>query len=69
MVGKGTNFTEAWFPFGFFLPFVARLGFFLPVGVFPAPMSVLLFVALRSFPLLFIAFHCPSLLFLAFHCS
>ena len=51
------------------MPFVARLGFFLPILVFPALMSVVVFVALRSFLLLFIAFHFPSLLFLAFHCS
>ena len=58
---------------GFHLDFLclsfARLGFFLSVLVFPAPMSVVLFLALRSFLLLFIAFRCPSLLFLAFHYS
>ena len=48
------------------MPFVARLGFFLPVLVFPAPMSVVAFVALCSFLLLFIAFRCPSLLFWLF---
>ena len=37
------------------MPFVAHLGFFLPVLVFPAPMSVVAFVALRSFLLFFIA--------------
>ena len=34
---------KAWFPFGLFVPFVARLGFFLPVLVFPALMSVVAF--------------------------
>ena len=52
------------------MPVVARLGFFLPVLVFQAPMSVvaflLLFVAFLASFLLFIAFRCPSLLFLAF---
>ena len=37
------------------MPFVARLGFFLPVFVFPAPMFV-------------VAFCCSSKLFAAFHC-
>ena len=36
-------FSKAWFPFGLFVPFVARLGFFLPVLVFPALMSVVAF--------------------------
>ena len=34
---------KAWFPFGLFVPFVVRLGFFLPVLVFSAPMSVVAF--------------------------
>ena len=51
------------------MPFVARLSFFLLVLVFPAPMSVVVFVALGSFLLLFITFRCLSLPFLAFHCS
>ena len=37
------------------MPFVARLRFFLPVLVFPAPMFV-------------VAFCCSSKLFAAFHC-
>ena len=37
------------------MPFVARLGFFLPVLVFPAPISV-------------VAFCCSSKIFAAFHC-
>ena len=61
--------SKAWFPFGLLVLFVARLCFFLPVLVFPAPLSVVAFAALRSFLLLFIAFRCTSLLFLAFHCS
>ena len=35
--------TQAWFPFGLFVPFIARLGFILPVLVFPAPMFVATF--------------------------
>ena len=41
---------KAWFPFGLFVPFVARFGFLLPVLVFLAPMFVF-------------AFWCSSLLF------
>ena len=51
------------------MPLVAHFSFLLPVFVFPAPMFVLLFIALRTVLLLFVAFHCPLLLFLAFPCS
>ena len=34
---------KAWFLFGLFVPFVARLGFFFPVLVFPAPIFVAVF--------------------------
>ena len=56
LVQETKTSNKAWFPFGPFVSFVARLGFFLPVLVFPATMSVAAFVALPSFLLLFIAF-------------
>ena len=53
---------KVWFPFGLFVPFVARLGFFFHVLVFRAPMSV---VAFCCFLLLFVAPRCSLWLFTA----
>ena len=61
--------SKAWFPFGLFVPFIARLAFSCPLWVLQLRCPLLLFVALRSFLLLFITFRCPPLLFLACHCS
>ena len=47
------------------MPFVARLGFFLPVLVFPAPMSVVAFCCSSQKPKQANAFCCSLWLFVA----